>query len=64
MVQCLKLPLQVTSPKIKKPAAKAAKSSSMLITEETRELGASVTAHLSPLKKVPSVPPKRISTKK
>jgi hypothetical protein len=59
-----KAPQQSPLPKIKKLAAKAAKSSSMLTTEETREPGASVTAHLSPLKKVPSVSTKRISTKK
>ncbi len=37
----------ITSPKIKKLAAKALKPPSMLTTEETRELGASVMAHLS-----------------
>ena len=37
----------ITSPKIKKLAAKALKSPSMLTTEETRELGASVMAHVS-----------------
>jgi hypothetical protein len=59
-----KAPAAITSPKIKKLAAKAAKSPSMLTTEETRELGAAVTAHLSPLKEVPSIPTKRISIKK
>jgi hypothetical protein len=59
-----KAPAAITSPKIKKLAAKAAKSPSMLTTEETRELGASVTAHLSPLKEVPSIPKKRVSIKK
>jgi hypothetical protein len=59
-----KAPAAITSPKIKKLAAKAAKSPSMLTTEETRELGASVLAHLSPPKDVLSIPAKRISTKK
>jgi hypothetical protein len=59
-----KAPAAINSPKIKKLAAKAAKSPSMLTTEETRELGAAVTAHLSPLKEVPSIPTKRISIKK
>jgi hypothetical protein len=59
-----KAPAVITSPKIKKLAAKAAKSPSMLTTEETRELGASVMARLSPPKEVPSIPAKRISTKK
>jgi hypothetical protein len=58
-----KAPAAITSPKIKKLAAKAVKSPSMLTTEETRELGASVTAHLSSLKEVPSIPTKRISVK-
>jgi len=59
-----KAPAAITSPKIKKLAAKAAKSPSMLTTEETRELGASVLAHLSPSKEVSSIPAKRISKKK
>jgi hypothetical protein len=59
-----KAPAAITSPKIKKLAAKAAKSPSMLTTEETRELGASVLAHLSPPKDVASIPAKKISTKK
>jgi hypothetical protein len=59
-----KAPAAITSPRIKKLAAKAVKSPSMLTTEETRELGAAVTAHLSPLKEVPSLPTKRISIKK
>jgi hypothetical protein len=59
-----KAPAAITSPKIKKFAAKAAQSPSMLTTEETRELGASVMAHLSPPKEVPAIPAKRISTKK
>jgi hypothetical protein len=59
-----KAPAAITSPKGKKLAAKAVKSPSMLTTAETRELGAAVTAHLSPLKEVPSIPTKRISIKK
>jgi hypothetical protein len=59
-----KAPAAITSPKIKKLAAKAAKSPSMLTTEETRELGASVLAHLSPPKEGASIPVKKISTKK
>jgi len=43
-----KAPAALTSPKIKKLAAKALKSPSMLTTEETRTLGASVMAFLSP----------------
>jgi hypothetical protein len=58
-----KAPAAITSPKIKKLAAKAAKSPSMLTTEETRELGASVLAHLSPPKDVLFIPAKRISTR-
>ena len=41
-------PSVLTSPKIKKLAAKALKSPSMLTNVETRELGASVMAHLQP----------------
>ena len=41
-----KAPAAITSP-IKKLAAKALKSPSMLTTEETRELGASVMARLA-----------------
>ena len=41
-------PILLTSPKIKKLAAKAQKSPSMLTNAETRELGASVMAHLQP----------------
>ena len=41
-----KAPSSLTSPKIKKLATKAQKSPSMLSTAETRELGASVMAHL------------------
>jgi hypothetical protein len=59
-----KEPAAITSPKIKKLAAKAAKSPSMLTTEETRELGASVLAHLSPAKEVSAVPAKKTAAKK
>jgi hypothetical protein len=59
-----KAPAVITSPKIKKLAAKAAKSPSMLTTEETRELGASVLAHLSPPKEVSAVPAKKTAAKK
>ncbi|MBB5061246.1 hypothetical protein HDF16_005982 [Granulicella aggregans] len=41
-----KAPATITSPKVKKLAQKALQSPSMLKTEETRELGASVMAHL------------------
>lgn len=54
----------ITSPKIKKLAAKAVQSPSMLTTEETRELGTSVLAHLSPAKEDSSVPVKKASAKK
>jgi hypothetical protein len=43
-----KNPAPLTSPKIKKLAVKAFKSPSMLTTEETRELGGSVLAHIQP----------------
>jgi hypothetical protein len=43
----------ITSSKVKKLAQKALKSPSMLTTEETRELGASVVAFLSPPKDTP-----------
>jgi hypothetical protein len=43
-----KTPTPLTSRKIKKLAEKAFKSPSMLTTEETRELGGSVLAHLQP----------------
>ncbi len=43
-----KAPAAITSPKIKKLAAKAMKSPSMLTTAETRDLGASLSAHVSP----------------
>jgi hypothetical protein len=53
-----KAPALITSPKVKKLAQKASKSPSMLTTEETRELGASVMAFLSPPQAVSSVAPK------
>jgi hypothetical protein len=59
-----KAPAAITSPKIKKLAAKAVKSPSMLTTEETRELRASVMAHLSPAKEESSVPGKKTAAKK
>ncbi len=59
-----KAPAAITSPKIKKLAAKAVKSPSMLTTEETRELGASVMAHLSPAKEESSVAVKKTIAKK
>jgi hypothetical protein len=59
-----KAPAAITSPKIKKLAAKAVKSPSMLTTEETRELGASVMAHLSPAKEESSVAGKKTAAKK
>jgi hypothetical protein len=59
-----KAPAAITSPKIKKLAAKAAKSPSMLTTAETRELGASVLAHLSPPKEVSAVPGQKTAAKK
>jgi hypothetical protein len=43
-----KTPSPLTAQKIKKLAAKALKSPSMLTTEETRELGGSVLAHIEP----------------
>jgi hypothetical protein len=54
----------ITSPKIKLLAAKAVKSPSMLTTEETRKLGASVIAHLSPAKEESSVAAKKTAAKK
>jgi hypothetical protein len=59
-----KAPAVITSPKIKKLAAKAVKAPSMLTTEETRELGASVMAHLSPTKEASPVAGKKTSAKK
>ncbi len=50
MTKCLKLLQQFTSPKIKKLAQKVLKSRGMLTTGETRELGASVMAYVSPPK--------------
>jgi hypothetical protein len=59
-----KAPAAITSPKIKKLALKALKSPSMLTTAETRELGASVMAHVSPPKEASSVPAKKTPAKK
>jgi len=59
-----KAPAAITSPKVKKLAQKALKSPSMLSTEETRELGASVMAYLSPLKEATPVVAKKTPTKK
>jgi hypothetical protein len=59
-----KAPAVITSPKIKKLAQKAIKSPSMLTTIETRELGASVLAHVSPAQEAPSAPAKKTSAKK
>jgi hypothetical protein len=59
-----KAPAAITSPKIKKLASKAAKSPSMLTTAETRELGASVSNHLSPPKEVSAVPAKKTAARK
>jgi hypothetical protein len=55
-----KAPAAITSPKIKKLAQKAIKSPSMLTTEETRELGAAVMAHVSPVKETAPVPAKKL----
>ena len=43
-----KAPSPLTSPRIKKLAARAPAAPSMLSTAETRELGASVMAHIEP----------------
>jgi hypothetical protein len=59
-----KAPAALTSPKIKKLAAKAVKSPSMLTTVETRELGATILAHLSPPQDAAAVPAKKAATKK
>jgi len=59
-----KAPAAITSPKIKKLAQKAVKTPSMLTTAETRELGESVMAHLSPPKEVAPVPAKKTPVKK
>ena len=59
-----KAPAAITSPKIKKLAAKAAKSPSMLSTAETRELGASILAFLSPPKDDAPVAAKKSAAKK
>lgn len=59
-----KAPAAINSPKIKKLAQKAMKSPSMMSTAETRELGTSVMAHVSPPKEVSPVPAKKTVTKK
>jgi hypothetical protein len=59
-----KAPAAITSPKIKKLAHKAVKSPSMLTTQETRELGASVIAYVSPPKDETAVLTKRAPAKK
>ena len=59
-----KAPAAITSPKIKKLAQKAVKSPSMMSTAETRELGASVMAHVSPSKEVTPVAAKKTTSKK
>ena len=59
-----KAPAAITSPKLKKLAQKAVKTPSMLSTVETRELGASVMAYLSPSMEVSLVPMKKSAAKK
>ncbi|ADW71038.1 hypothetical protein [Granulicella tundricola] len=59
-----KAPAAITSPKIKKLAAKALKSPSMLTNVETRELGASVMAFISLPKDIVSAPTKKSAAKK
>ena len=59
-----KTPAAITSPKIKKLAQKALKSPSMLTTEETRELGASVMVHVSPPKERTPAPLTKVPAKK
>jgi hypothetical protein len=59
-----KAPAAITSPKIKKLAQKALKSPSMMSTAETRELGASVMAHVSPPKEIAPVAAKKTLAKK
>ena len=59
-----KAPAAITSPKIKKLAQKALKSPSMLTTAETRELGASVIAYVSPPKEETAAPAKKAASKK
>jgi DNA-binding protein HU-beta len=59
-----KAPAAITSPKTKKLARKASKSPSMMTTAETRELGTSVFAHLSPPKEGTAVPLEKAPAKK
>jgi hypothetical protein len=54
----------ISSPKIKKLAQKAAKSPSMLTTVETRELGESVLAYVSPPKETAPIAAKKSASKK
>jgi ABC-type enterochelin transport system permease subunit len=58
-----KAPAAITSLKIKKLAKKAFTSPSMLTTVETRELGASVLAFISPPKEVAAAPAKKTPAK-
>lgn len=57
-------PAAIASPKLKKLAQKASKSPSMMTTAETRELGASIMAYLSPPKEGTAVSAKKIPAKK
>ena len=59
-----KAPAAITSPKIKKLAQKAVKSPSMLTTVETRELGASIMAFVSPPGEPTATPAKKTTAKK
>jgi hypothetical protein len=59
-----KAPAAITSPKIKKLALKAIKSPSMMTTAETRELGESVMAFVSPPKEGTAFPAKKTAAKK
>jgi hypothetical protein len=59
-----KAPAAITSPKIKKLAQKASKSPSMMTTAETRELGASLLAHLSPPQEGTATPATKTTAKK
>ena len=59
-----KAPAAITSPKVKKLAQKASKAPSMLTTVETRELGESVMAFLSPPKEALAAPAKKTPAKK
>jgi len=63
-VECVKHLQQLRRPKIKKLAAKAMKSPTMLTTAETRELGASLSALVSPPKDVSAASAKKTPAKK